>query len=212
MESEPKGVEYSRDSLEENKEGPAYDGGLKDVDLQNLTLQSCKKIADSEVEAQGSSTEEPKKSLQDIAHENRPENLKIAFDYLETLEEQLGDFKDPKYPPITETRNYEVFRDRVVSAPYMAKPMSYFVGDICYDMTPLSPFPDPSVAASFAEYYKQRYDIELLEDQPLLSMIHIRKRLNLLSSRYQNTKGKDLPLPDKNSKRYGILTVIMHMN
>nr|AWH61387.1 putative dicerA [Actinia equina] len=206
MDPEPSTVKNSGDSMEEVKEGNECDDCLKEIHLQNLTLQSCKERTDDESETQGSSTEELGNTLRantpDNAHENRAENLTIAFEFLEDLEKQLGDFRNPQHPSVTETRNYEVFRNRVVTATYMAKPTSYFVADICYDMTPLSPFPDPSVAATFAEYYKERYDVVLREDQPLLIMDYIsKKQLNLLSSRYQDTKGKDLALPDKNSKR-----------
>lgn len=190
-------MKYSRHSREEITIF-TDDDCLREVDLQNLTLRSCKKTDDA-VATQAPSTAESRNSV------NSTENLNIAYDDLEDLEVQLGDLTNPQHPPTREIRDYEIFRDRVVTATYMAKPTSYFVADICCDMSPLSPFPDPSVAATFAEYYKERYSIELHEDQPLLTVSHISKRLNLLSSRYQDIKGRDLPLPDSNSKRYGII-------
>lgn len=72
---------------------------------------------------------------------------------------------------------------------------AYYVAEICTDMNPQSPFPDESSGyETFIDYYKSKYDIEIFnKDQPVLDVDHTSARLNLLTPRYVNRKGRTLP-------------------
>ena len=60
----------------------------------------------------------------------------------------------------------------------------FYAADISSDLTTESPFPDPSVATTFADYYLKTYDVTLKPNQPLIQCEPIHKRLNLLHQRY----------------------------
>lgn len=121
----------------------------------------------------------------------------VAFDYLRNLEQNLGGLLQPKDPPPQQCNDFESYRGRVVTAVYMNKPTRYIVADIHYDMSPLSPFPDPEVAPTFLDYFKQRYGVEVRGDQPLLKVRSLSRVNNCLVSKYRDTKGRELPLPSK---------------
>ncbi|KAK3750725.1 hypothetical protein QZH41_017278, partial [Actinostola sp. cb2023] len=126
----------------------------------------------------------------------------VAFDFLKRVDQELGNLSSSVDPsPIKRRNDFESFRGRVVTAIYMAKPTRYIVSDIVYDMNPLSAFPDPEVAATFSDYYKQRYGIDVHEEQPLLHVRHLPKIINSLAAKYRDSKGRDRPLPSMDSKR-----------
>ena len=125
----------------------------------------------------------------------------IAFDFMSSIESELGSFDNPADPPPTDITNPEIFRDAVVTAIYHEKRSQYYVADICYDRSPADPFPNPEVASTFAEYYRIRYAVEVSLDQPMLDVDHTSSRLNFLIPRYQNIKGQHLTVPGKDSKR-----------
>lgn len=128
-------------------------------------------------------------------------NPHVAFDFITKIEHDLGDLLHPKDPTTQRLAEFECYRGRVVTAVYMNKPTRYIVTDIAYDMTPLSPFPDPEVAPTFFDYFKQRYGLEVRGDQPLLHVKCLRRVTNALVSKYRDSKGQERPLPDKESKR-----------
>ncbi|KAG9509225.1 Endoribonuclease Dicer, partial [Fragariocoptes setiger] len=110
-------------------------------------------------------------------------------------------------PSEEERRNfkfkYEDYVDAVVIPWYRTTDrlqFSYYVAEICSDLTPKSEFPDVSSGYStFEDYYKAKYDIVIYHDnQPVLDVDHTSARLNLLTPRYVNRKG--VILPSSNAK------------
>ena len=134
-----------------------------------------------------------------VAYE-KPSRM-VAFEFIRELEESLGSFQDPKDPPPVGLQDFEVFRHRVIVSTYSEKRLRYCVADICYDRSPMDPFPTPEIAASFKEYYESRYNVRISPEQPLLDVDRTSVRLDFLVPRYQSTKGKELELPGKDSKR-----------
>ena len=61
----------------------------------------------------------------------------------------------------------------------------YFVVKVCEDLSPSSPFCDLDVASTFAEYYNQRYGIEVALEQPLLLVQHLPTQVNFIIPRYR---------------------------
>lgn len=94
--------------------------------------------------------------------------------------------------------NYDDYVDAVVIPWYRLfdrQQFAYYVAEICTDLTPNSPFPDEvSGFKTFIDYYSSKYNIEILHtDQPVLDVDHTSARLNLLTPRYVNRKGRTLP-------------------
>ncbi|XP_068730649.1 endoribonuclease Dicer-like isoform X2 [Montipora capricornis] len=125
----------------------------------------------------------------------------IAFDFMQSIEKALGSFDSPADPAPAGIQDMEKFADAVVTAVYNDKRLRYYVADICYDRSPVDPFPNQDAAATFAEYYQKRYGIQVTLDQPLLDVDHISSRLNFLLPRYQSIKGHELSFPWKDSRR-----------
>lgn len=130
-----------------------------------------------------------------------PQRKEIAFDFMNFIEDALGSFDNPTDPPPPGIKDPEIFRDAVVTANYQEKRTHYYVADICYDRSPTDPFPNSELASTFAEYYQKRYAVEVSLDQPMLDVDHTSSRLNFLIPRYQNIKGQNLCVPEKDSKR-----------
>lgn len=83
-----------------------------------------------------------------------------------------------------------LYKDSVVIPKYRKDKLQafYYVAEICYDLTPLSPFPDNDYK-SFEEYYRKKYLKTITNlQQPLLDVDHTSARLNLLTPRF-NRKG-----------------------
>ncbi|KAA3677399.1 endoribonuclease Dicer [Paragonimus westermani] len=89
----------------------------------------------------------------------------------------------------------EDFENAVVMPGYrnLDQPQHYYVAEIRFDLSPLSPFPSSSYT-DFATYYTSRYDVALTTmKQPLLDVDFTVLRLNLLVPRYLNVRGQCLP-------------------
>ncbi|KAF5402375.1 Endoribonuclease Dicer [Paragonimus heterotremus] len=89
----------------------------------------------------------------------------------------------------------EDFENAVVMPGYrnLDQPQHYYVAEIRFDLSPLSPFPSSSYT-DFATYYTSRYDVVLTNmKQPLLDVDFTVLRLNLLVPRYLNVRGQCLP-------------------
>uniref|UniRef100_F6XSF3 ribonuclease III n=1 Tax=Ciona intestinalis TaxID=7719 RepID=F6XSF3_CIOIN len=99
--------------------------------------------------------------------------------------------------------NRQLYEDGVVVAKYRScdQPNRFYVAELKDDMTPLSSFPS-SEYESFLHYYQLKYglDIRCLK-QPLLDVDHTSSRLNLLTPRHLNQKGKALPMSSLEKKR-----------
>ncbi|NXK25204.1 DICER Endoribonuclease, partial [Arenaria interpres] len=81
------------------------------------------------------------------------------------------------------------------------QPHRFYVADVYTDLTPLSKFPSPEYE-TFAEYYKTKYNLDLTNlNQPLLDVDHTSSRLNLLTPRHLNQKGKALPLSSAEKRK-----------
>lgn len=80
---------------------------------------------------------------------------------------------------------------------------AYYVAEICTDLNPESPFPDEgSGFKTFIDYYKSKYNIDIYnKSQPVLDVDHTSARLNLLTPRYVNRKGRTLPSSTAKTRR-----------
>ena len=125
----------------------------------------------------------------------------IAWDFIHELEKSVEDFDDPKDPAVVQQKDFEIFRDKVLMSTHTQKKLAYYTVDVCYDCSPMDPFPSPEVAATFKEYYDQRYGMDICPNQPLLDVDHVSGRLNFLAPRHRNTKGREMSQPDTQSKR-----------
>uniref|UniRef100_A0A8C4R0U4 ribonuclease III n=1 Tax=Eptatretus burgeri TaxID=7764 RepID=A0A8C4R0U4_EPTBU len=97
----------------------------------------------------------------------------------------------------------EDYQDAVIIPRYrnFDQPHRFYVADVYTEFTPLSPFPSPEYA-TFAEYYKTKYNLDLTNlTQPLLDVDHTSSRLNLLTPRHLNQKGKALPLSSAEKRK-----------
>nr|KAG5691629.1 hypothetical protein BaRGS_023800 [Batillaria attramentaria] len=98
----------------------------------------------------------------------------------------------------------EHFEDAVVMPSYrnIDQPQHFYVAEIRSDLSPLSPFPSPELYKTFAAYYTTKYGLVLTNmEQPLLDVDHTSARLNLLTPRYMNQKGRALPTSSLETKR-----------
>ncbi|XP_028398652.1 endoribonuclease Dicer-like [Dendronephthya gigantea] len=68
----------------------------------------------------------------------------------------------------------------------------YFVVKVCDDLSPSSPFPDEEVAASFAEYYDNRYGIQVCLEQPLLLVQHLPTQVNFILPRLRHSEDTEV--------------------
>ncbi|KAM4690395.1 endoribonuclease Dicer [Rhinophrynus dorsalis] len=97
----------------------------------------------------------------------------------------------------------EDYQDAVIIPRYrnFDQPHRFYVADVYTDLTPLSKFPSPEYE-TFAEYYKTKYNLDLTNlNQPLLDVDHTSSRLNLLTPRHLNQKGKALPLSSAEKRK-----------
>uniref|UniRef100_S4RXR2 ribonuclease III n=1 Tax=Petromyzon marinus TaxID=7757 RepID=S4RXR2_PETMA len=95
------------------------------------------------------------------------------------------------------------YQDAVIIPRYrnFDQPHRFYVADVYTDLTPLSKFPSPEYQ-TFAEYYKTKYNLDLTNlNQPLLDVDHTSSRLNLLTPRHLNQKGKALPLSSAEKRK-----------
>ena len=67
----------------------------------------------------------------------------------------------------------------------------YFVTKVCHDLSPSSPFPDLEVAATFADYYENRYGIQVNLQQPLLLVQHVPTQVNFAIPRLRNQTSEE---------------------
>ncbi|KAM1612294.1 hypothetical protein FF2_000964 [Malus domestica] len=85
---------------------------------------------------------------------------------------------------------------RIVTAAHSGK--RFYVDSICYDMTAENSFPrkegylGPVEYSSYADYYKQKYGVELVyKQQPLIRGRGVSYCKNLLSPRFEHTEEQD---------------------
>ncbi|KAG5899464.1 hypothetical protein JTB14_015317 [Gonioctena quinquepunctata] len=126
------------------------------------------------------------------------EFIDLIFDNLTTM---------PSIIPDEDRSTYEFkeedYRDAVVMPWYrnQDQPQYFYVAEICTNLNPTSSFPG-SEYATFEEYYKRKYDIQIQNlAQNLLDVDHTSARLNFLTPRYVNRKGVALPTSSEETKK-----------
>ncbi|XP_055361401.1 endoribonuclease Dicer isoform X2 [Betta splendens] len=132
--------------------------------------------------------------------------LDVDFKFMEDIEKSEARTGIPttqytKQNPFT--FKLEDYQDAVIIPRYrnFDQPHRFYVADVYTDLTPLSKFPSPEYE-TFAEYYKTKYNLDLSNlNQPLLDVDHTSSRLNLLTPRHLNQKGKALPLSSAEKRK-----------
>ncbi|XP_076027624.1 endoribonuclease Dicer [Genypterus blacodes] len=132
--------------------------------------------------------------------------LDMDFKFMEDIEKSEARTGIPttqytKQTPFT--FKLEDYQDAVIIPRYrnFDQPHRFYVADVYTDLTPLSKFPSPEYE-TFAEYYKTKYNLDLSNlNQPLLDVDHTSSRLNLLTPRHLNQKGKALPLSSAEKRK-----------
>ncbi|XP_021568565.1 endoribonuclease Dicer [Carlito syrichta] len=137
---------------------------------------------------------------------NDSSTLDIDFQFMEDIEKSEARIGIPSTKYSKETPfvfKLEDYQDAVIIPRYrnFDQPHRFYVADVYTDLTPLSKFPSPEYE-TFAEYYKTKYNLDLTNlNQPLLDVDHTSSRLNLLTPRHLNQKGKALPLSSAEKRR-----------
>ncbi|KAL7992656.1 hypothetical protein Chor_016912 [Crotalus horridus] len=132
--------------------------------------------------------------------------LDIDFKFMENIEKSEARTGIPSTQYTKETPfifKLEDYQDAVIIPRYrnFDQPHRFYVADVYTDLTPLSKFPSPEYE-TFAEYYKTKYNLDLTNlNQPLLDVDHTSSRLNLLTPRHLNQKGKALPLSSAEKRK-----------
>ncbi|KAK4746446.1 hypothetical protein SAY87_012758 [Trapa incisa] len=98
--------------------------------------------------------------------------------------------------------NSEYLLGRIVTAAHSGK--RFYVDSICYDMNANSSFPrkegylGPLEYSSFADYYRQKYGVDLIyKEQPLIRARGVSYCKNLLSPRFEHSEAASDETPDK---------------
>nr|QXP50134.1 aviD [Homo sapiens] len=137
---------------------------------------------------------------------NDSSTLDIDFKFMEDIEKSEARIGIPSTKYTKETPfvfKLEDYQDAVIIPRYrnFDQPHRFYVADVYTDLTPLSKFPSPEYE-TFAEYYKTKYNLDLTNlNQPLLDVDHTSSRLNLLTPRHLNQKGKALPLSSAEKRK-----------
>ncbi|XP_058692660.1 endoribonuclease Dicer isoform X2 [Poecile atricapillus] len=132
--------------------------------------------------------------------------LDIDFKFMEDIEKSEARTGIPNTQYTKEMPfifKLEDYQDAVIIPRYrnFDQPHRFYVADVYTDLTPLSKFPSPEYE-TFAEYYKTKYNLDLTNlNQPLLDVDHTSSRLNLLTPRHLNQKGKALPLSSAEKRK-----------
>ncbi|KAM3918817.1 endoribonuclease Dicer isoform 1-T5 [Leptodactylus fuscus] len=132
--------------------------------------------------------------------------LDIDFKFVEDIEKSEARTGIPSTQYSAENPfifKLEDYQDAVIIPRYrnFDQPHRFYVADVYTDLTPLSKFPSPEYE-TFAEYYKTKYNLDLTNlNQPLLDVDHTSSRLNLLTPRHLNQKGKALPLSSAEKRK-----------
>ncbi|KAM9645548.1 endoribonuclease Dicer isoform 2-T6 [Trichechus inunguis] len=137
---------------------------------------------------------------------NDSSTLDIDFKFMEDIEKSEARIGIPSTKYSKEAPfvfKLEDYQDAVIIPRYrnFDQPHRFYVADVYTDLTPLSKFPSPEYE-TFAEYYKTKYNLDLTNlNQPLLDVDHTSSRLNLLTPRHLNQKGKALPLSSAEKRK-----------
>ncbi|XP_063958969.1 endoribonuclease Dicer-like [Lytechinus pictus] len=131
----------------------------------------------------------------------------IDWSFLEEVSLSSGHLDQPPQLPDYSQSQFEfstdILANAVVTPIYrnIDQPQRYFVADILYDLPVTSPFPSEKYE-TFVDYYFERYDIQISNfQQPLVDVDCMSSRLNLLTPRYLNHKGKALPISTGQNKK-----------
>ncbi|XP_071962974.1 endoribonuclease Dicer-like isoform X2 [Antedon mediterranea] len=126
--------------------------------------------------------------------------VKIDLAFLKEMSRHSGALDMPSDLPDFGTVQFdfvpEKFEKAVVAPIYrnVDQPQRFYVAEISKTRTVSSEFPSEKFR-TFADYYFEQYDIQVTNfKQPLLDVDSMASRLNLLTPRYLNHKGKALPI------------------
>ncbi|MEE6494432.1 hypothetical protein FKM82_017138 [Ascaphus truei] len=137
---------------------------------------------------------------------NGSSTLDIDFKFMEDIEKSEARAGIPSTQYTSDSPfifKLEDYQDAVIIPRYrnFDQPHRFYVADVYTDLTPLSKFPSLEYE-TFAEYYKTKYNLDLTNvNQPLLDVDHTSSRLNLLTPRHLNQKGKALPLSSAEKRK-----------
>ena len=109
---------------------------------------------------------------------------RIDIEYMEQCEERAVSFEDPHNPAIEE---FTRLHDAVVLPTHRevgGRRETFILSSVCKRLSPMSPFPDPSKAKTFKEYFEVIHRCKVTKlDQPLLEVEHMSLRVNVLVDR-----------------------------
>jgi endoribonuclease Dicer len=121
----------------------------------------------------------------------------IHYDFLQELSMFFQASADPNMKLNTNTprKDFNFFQSKIVrrinESANQTHYTRYFVAKVCQDLSPSSPFPDQDVAATFADYYENRYGIQVNRQQPLLLVQHVPTQVNFVTPRLRNQTSED---------------------
>ncbi|XP_071490727.1 endoribonuclease Dicer-like [Diadema antillarum] len=134
-------------------------------------------------------------------------HLTIDWSFLEAVSRSSGHLDQPPQLPDYSQNQFtfspDMLADAVVTPIYrnIDQPQRYFVADILNHLPVTSSFPSEKYE-TFVDYYFERYDIQISNfQQPLVDVDCMSSRLNLLTPRYLNHKGKALPISTGQNKK-----------
>ena len=136
----------------------------------------------------------------------RDNGCQIHYDFLQDFSTFFHTTTDPKVKlnSIPPCGDFSFFQSKIVrrvnESANQTHYARYFVVKVCHDLSPVSPFSDEKVAATFAEYYENRYGIHVKLEQPLLLVKHLPTQVSFICPRHRHQTTEDLGVSSKSSK------------
>ena len=125
-------------------------------------------------------------------------NCRVHYDFLQDLSTFFQATTDPDVNLNCNAphKDFSFFQSKIVrrvnESANQTHYTRYFVTKVCHDLSPSSPFPDQEVAATFADYYENRYGIQVNLQQPLLLVQHVPTQVNFAIPRLRNQTNEEL--------------------
>ena len=114
-------------------------------------------------------------------------DVHIHFHFLKEFELMIDEEKHNSSRTAHASNDFSVFENKVIQCSNecanRARSTKFFVVEVCNELHPSTKFPDPEVASTFAEYYVNRYGVDLNPDQPLLRVNYVSTQVNYLFPR-----------------------------
>ena len=122
------------------------------------------------------------------------DDVHIHFHFLNEFELMTDEEKHSTSRTTHASNDFSVFENKVIQSANdctnRIRSTKFFVVEVCHELHPSTEFPDPEVAATFAEYYLRRYGVDLNPDQPLLRVNYVSTQVNYLFPRGLPKEGK----------------------